>query len=143
VSDRGTGISNIDTKPFTISGATIPLPLAARITSLTLEDAFLRAGQRARLRYRLERRAKRAYAMLLRCISKTGCRRTRFVLNSVVAAPRRRGANTLRYPLPAKLEPGRYRITLWTEEPDHRDHSRSVTFRVSRRAARATRHTSA
>ena len=56
------------------------------------------------------------YAMLLRCIGRSGCRRPRFVLNSVVKAPGRRGRNTLRYPLPLGLEPGRYRIRLWTEE---------------------------
>jgi hypothetical protein len=132
VRDWGTGVSTIDTKPFTISGPTIPLPLAARITSLTLDSRVLRPGQRARLRYRLERRAKTVYAMLLRCTGRRGCRRTRFVLNSVVEAPRRRGRNTLRYPLPAGLEPGRYRIRLWTEEPGHRQHWRSVTFRVVR-----------
>jgi hypothetical protein len=131
VTDRGTGISKIDTKPFTISGATIPLPLGARITRLSLENAPLRAGQRARLRYRLERRAKHVYAMLLRCTGKRGCRRSRFVLGSVVAAGRRRGPNTLRYRLPSTLEAGRYRIRLWSEEPGRRQHSRSVTFRVT------------
>ena len=70
--------------------------------------------------------------MLLQCVGKSGCQRTRFVLNSVVAAPRRRGRNTLRYPLPKDVAPGRYRITLWTAEPGHRQHSRSVTFRVVR-----------
>ena len=132
VRDSATGVYTTDTKPFTISGPTIPLPLAARITSLTLDSRVLRPGQRARLRYRLERRAKTVYAMLLRCAGRRGCRRTRFVLNSVVEAPRRRGRNTLRYPLPAALEPGRYRIRLWTAEPDHRPHSRSVTFRIVR-----------
>lgn len=132
VRDWRTGVSTTDTKPLTISGPTIPLPLAPRITSLTLEPQLLHPRQRALLRYRLERRAKRVYAMLLRCTGRRGCRRTRFVLNSVVEAPRRRGRNTLRYPLPAGLEPGRYRIRLWTEEPDHRDHARSVTLRLAR-----------
>jgi hypothetical protein len=131
VRDWGTGVYNTDTKPLTISGPTIPLPLAPRITSLTLASTRLRPGQRARLRYRLERRAKKVYAMLLRCTGRSSCR-PRFVLNSVVAAPRRRGRNTLRYPLPAGLEPGRYRIKLWTQEPDHRPHSRSVAFRLAR-----------
>jgi hypothetical protein len=128
VYDSGTGIYTTDTQPLTISGPTIPLPLAPRITSLTLDAGRLHPGQRARLRYRLERRAKTVYAMLLRCLGRSGCRRTRFVLNSVVKAPGRRGRNTLRYPLPARLEPGRYRIRLWTEEPGHRQHVRSVTF---------------
>jgi hypothetical protein len=77
-------------------------PASARCAHhrLTLDSSRLRPGQRARLRYRLERRPKTAYAMLLQCVGKSGCRRTRFVLNSVVAAPRRRGRNTLRYPLP-------------------------------------------
>ncbi len=132
VRDWGTGVSSTDTRPLTVSGPTIPLPLAPRITSLTLDSALLRPGQRARLRYRLERRAKQVYAMLLRCNGRQGCRRARFVLNSVVEAPGRRGRNTLRYPLPAELELGRYRIKLWTEEPDHREHSRSVTFRIAR-----------
>ena len=130
--DWGTGIYVTDTKPLTITGPTIPLPLAARITGLTLDSSRLRPGQRARLRYRLERRPKTAYAMLLQCVGKSGCRRTRFVLNSVVAAPRRRGRNTLRYPLPKDVAPGRYRITLWTAEPGHRQQARSVTFRVVR-----------
>jgi hypothetical protein len=69
--------------------------------------------------------------MLLRCTGSRSCQ-PRFVLNSVIAAPRRLGRNTLRYALPAGLEPGRYRITLWTEEPGHRQHSRSVTFRLVR-----------
>lgn len=133
VYDRGTGVFTTDTKPLTISGPTIPLPLAPRITSLTLDAGRLRPGQRARLRYRLERRAKEVYAMLLRCIGRSGCRRTRFVLNSVVKAPGRRGRNTLRYPLPMGLERGRYRIRLWTAERGHRQHSRSVTFRVAPR----------
>jgi len=128
VYDSGTVIYTTDTQPLTISGPTIPLPLAPRITSLTLDAGRLHPGQRARLRYRLERRAKTVYAMLLRCLGRSGCRRTRFVLNSVVKAPGRRGRNTLRYPLPARLEPGRYRIRLWTEEPGHRQHVRSVTF---------------
>jgi len=130
VYDSGTGIYTSDTKPLTISGPTIPLPLAPRITSLTLDARRLHPGQRARLRYGLERRATKVYAMLLRCLGRSGCRRTRFVLNSVVKAPGRRGRNTLRYPLPARVETGRYRIRLWTEEPGHRQHSRSVTFRV-------------
>jgi hypothetical protein len=75
VYDRGTGVSTSDTKPLTISGPTIPLPLAPRITSLTLDAGRLRPGQRARLRYR---------------------------------------------------------IRLWTSEPGHRDHARSVTFRIAR-----------
>jgi hypothetical protein len=125
-------VSITDTKLLTISGPTIPLPLAPRITSLTLGSNVLRPGQRARLRYRLERRAKKVYAMLLRCTGRRGCRHTRFVLNSVVEGPRRGGRNRLRYPVPAGLEPGRYRIRLWTEEPGHRDHSSSVTFRVAR-----------
>jgi hypothetical protein len=133
VYDRGNSIYTVDTKPLTISGPTIPLPLAPRITSLTLDAGRLRPGQRARLRYRLERRAKTVYAMLLRCIGRSGCRRPRFVLNSVVKAPGRRGRNTLRYPLPLGLEPGRYRIRLWTEERGHRQHSRSVTFRIAPR----------
>jgi hypothetical protein len=132
VRDWGTGVSTTDTKPLTISGPTIPLPLAPRITSLTLDSTLLRPRQRARLRYRLERRAQKVFAMLLRCTGRSGCRRARFVLNSVVAAPGRRGRNTLRYALPAGLEPGRYRITLWTEERGHRRHSRSVTFRLAR-----------
>jgi hypothetical protein len=132
VSDQGNGITVVDTKPFTISGPTIPLPLAARITSLTLAAGPHRAGQRARLTYRLERRAKTAYAMLLRCTGRRSCRHTQFVLNSVVAAPRKAGRNTLRYRLPGTLDAGRYRIRLWTSEPRHRDHSRSVTFRVGR-----------
>ena len=130
VLDSGTGIYTSDTQPLTISGPTIPLPLAPRITRLTLDAVPLHPGQRARLRYRLERRAKTVYAMLLRCRGRRGCRRARFVLNSVVRAPGRRGRNTLRYPLPAGLEAGRYRIRLWTEEPGHRQHSRSVTFRL-------------
>ena len=130
VYDSGNNIYAVDTQPFTISGPTIPLPLAPRITSLTLDAARLHPGQRARLRYRLERRAKTVYAMLLRCLGRSGCRRTRFVLNSVVKAPGQRGRNTLRYPLPVRLEMGRYRLRLWTEEPGHRQHSRSVTFRV-------------
>jgi hypothetical protein len=131
VRDWGAGVFTTDTKPLTISGPTIPLPLAPRITSLTLDSTLLRPGQRARLRYRLERRAKKVYAMLLRCTGRSSCR-PRFVLNSVVAAPGRRGRNTLRYRLPAGLEPGRYRIKLWTQEPGHRQHSRSVTFRIAR-----------
>ena len=130
VYDSGNNIYAIDTQPLTISGPTIPLPLAPRITSLTLAGGPYRPGQRARLRYRLERRAKTVYAMLLRCRGKSGCRRTQFVLNSVVKAPGRRGRNTLRYPLPSGLEPGRYRIRLWTQERGHRQHSRSVTFRL-------------
>jgi hypothetical protein len=133
VYDSGNNIYTVDTKPLTISGPTIPLPLAPRITSLTLDGGVLRPGQRARLHYRLERRAKTVYAMLLRCIGRSGCRRPRFVLNSVVKAPGRRGRNTLRYPLPLGLEPGRYRIRLWTEERGHRQHSRSVTFRIAPR----------
>jgi hypothetical protein len=131
VRDWATGAYATDTKPLTISGPTIPLPLAPRITDLTLGTNLLHPGQRAVIRYRLERRAKKVYAMLLRCTGRRGCRHTRFVLNSVVEAPRRRGRNTLRYPLPARLEPGRYRIKLWTEEPDHRQYWRSVTFRVA------------
>jgi hypothetical protein len=131
VRDWGTGMSTTDAKPLTISGPTIPLPLAPRITSLTLDSKLLRPGQRARLGYRLERRAHKVYAMLLRCTGSRSCQ-PRFVLNSVIAAPRRLGRNTLRYALPAGLEPGRYRITLWTEEPGHRQHSRSVTFRLVR-----------
>jgi hypothetical protein len=130
--DWGTGVTTTDTKPLTISGPVIPLPLAARITSLSLAPGRLHAGDRARLTYRLERRAQKAYVMLLRCLGASGCRRMRFVLNSVVSAPRRPGRNTLRYRLPANLEPGRYRIKLWTSERGHRDHSRSVTLRVSR-----------
>jgi hypothetical protein len=130
VYDSGNNIYAIDTQPLTISGPTIPLPLAPRIISLTLDAGRLHPGQRLRLRYRLERRAKTVYAMLLRCRGRSGCRRARFVLNSVVRAPGRRGRNTLRYPLPARLEPGRYRIRLWTEERGHRQHSRSVTFRL-------------
>ena len=132
VTDSGNGISRTDTKPFAISGPTIPLPLAARISNLRLETDHPRPGLRARLTYRLERRAKEAHAMLLRCKGRRGCRRTEFVLNSVVNAPRRRGRNTLRYRLPSLLLPGRYRITLWTAEPEHRNHMQSVTFRVSR-----------
>lgn len=134
VYDAGNNIYTVDTKPLTISGPTIPLPLAPRITSLTLDAGRLHPGQRARLRYRLERRAKTVYAMLLRCIGRSGCRRPRFVLNSVVKAPGRRGRNTLRYRMPSGLEPGRYRIRLWTEEPGHRQHARSVTFRITPRA---------
>lgn len=131
VTDTAAGMTKIDTKPFTISGPVIPLPLAPRITSLSLAAARLHPGQRARLTYRLERRAPTAYAMLLRCLGRRGCTRTRFVLNSVVPAPRRAGRNTLGYRLPKTLEAGRYKVRLWTAEPGHRDQSRSVRFRVT------------
>jgi len=132
VRDWATGVSATDTKTLTISGPTIPLPLGPRITSLTLASKLVHPGTRATLRYRLERRAEHVYAMLLRCTGRRDCRHTRFVLNSVVSAPRRRGLHTLRYALPPGLQLGRYRIRLWTTEPGHRDHARSVTFRIAR-----------
>ena len=130
VRDTGTGVWNLDTKPLTISGPTLPEPAGPRVSRLTLEDRRLHPGERARLHFRLDRPAKLLYASLSRCLGRTGCRRARFVLNSVIARRGRRGRNTLRYPLRADLAPGRYRITVWAYEPFRRLIRQSVTLRV-------------
>jgi hypothetical protein len=130
VRDSGTGVTNLDTQPLTISGPTLPAPTGPRVSHLTLEDRRLRPGERARLRFRLDRPAKTLYASLSRCLGRRGCRRARFVLNSVIARRGRRGPNRLRYPLPADLAPGRYRITVWAYEPFRRLIQQSVTLLV-------------
>lgn len=130
VRDWGSGVSNLDTKRLTISGPTLPEPAGPRVSRLTLEDRRLHPGERARLRFRLDRPAKQLYASLSRCLGRTGCRRARFVLNSVIARRGRRGPNTMRYPLPADLAPGRFRITVWAYEPFRRLIRQSVTLRV-------------
>ena len=130
VVDWGTGLSNHDTKPLTITGPTLPEPPGPRISRLTLEDRRLRPGERARLRFRLDRRAKKLHAFLSRCPGRIGCRRAQFVFNSTITRSGRRGPNTLLYPLPARLAPGRYRITVWAYEPFRRQLPRSVTLWV-------------
>jgi hypothetical protein len=131
--DLGSGVSNLDTQPLTISGPTLPEPAGPRVSHLTLEARRLHPGERAQLRFTLDRPAKHLYASLSRCLGRTGCRRARFVLNSVIARRGRRGPNTMRYPLPVDLASGRYRITVWAHEAFHREIQRSVTLRVLRR----------
>ena len=89
------------------------------------------AGRRVRVGYRLERSAVTPSPRSSAAPRSAGARAPRLVLNSAVSAPGKPGRNTLRYRLPAKLKPGRYRIAVWTTEPDHRDQLRSsATFRV-------------
>ena len=137
VGPGGTGLSDYDTKPLTITGPTLPEPPGPRISDLTLEDRRLRPGERALLRFRLDRPAKVLHAFLSRCLGRTGCRRRKFV--SGITRSGRRGPNTLRYPLPrrvlrqgalAPLAPGRYRITVWAYEPFRQQFFQSVRLRV-------------
>jgi hypothetical protein len=139
VGPGGTGLSDHDTKPLTITGPTLPEPPGPRISDLTLEDRRLRPGERAVLRFRLDRQAKVLHAGLWRCLGTTGCRRRKFVLLSGITRTGRQGRNTLRYPLPrrgfvngafAPLAPGRYRITVWAYEPFRRQIPQSVRLRV-------------
>jgi hypothetical protein len=137
--DFGTGLSDYDTKPLTITGPTLPEPPGPRISDLTLEDRRLRPGERALLRFRLDRPAKVLRAFLSRCLGRTGCRRRQFVPNSTITRSGRRGPNTLRYPLPRRdfrlgavvpLAPGRYRITVGAYEPFRQQLFQSVRLRV-------------
>jgi len=130
VMDSSTGLSDRDTKPLTITGPTLPEPPGPRISRLSLEDQRLRPGERARLRFTLDRSAKTLHASLWRCLGRTGCRRAELVLNSTITRRGRRGPNTLSYPLPPGLARGRYRITLSAYEPFRRQLPRSVKFRV-------------
>ena len=135
----GTGLYEVDSKPLTITGPTLPPPPGPRISDLTLEDRRLRPGERAVLRFRLDRPAKVVHAWLWRCLGRTGCRRRKFVPNSAITRSGRAGPNTLRYPVPrrdfvngdfAPLAPGRYRITVWAYEPFRQLFPRSVRIRV-------------
>ena len=130
VVDGGTGLSDHHTKALSITGPTLPEPAGPRISRLTLEDRRLRPGQRARLRFTLDRRAKTLHTSLWRCRGRTGCRRAQFVPSSTITTRGRRGPNRLAYSLPARLAPGRYRLTVWPYEAFHRLFARSVTFRV-------------
>jgi hypothetical protein len=82
------------------------------------------------LRFRLDRATKSLHAALFKCRGKTGCPRVALVGFSTITRRGRSGANTLRYRLPAGVEPGRYRITVWAYEPFHRQLPRSVSLRV-------------
>ena len=130
VVDLGTGLSEQDTKPLTITGPTLPEPPGPRISRLTIDDRRLRPGERARLRFTLDRTAKVLHVSLWRCPGRTGCRRAQFVPYSTITRRGRRGPNTLPYPLPTRLAPGRYRITTWAYEAFRRQLPRSLTFRV-------------
>ena len=130
VEDSGTGLSSVDIKPLTITGPTLPEPPGPRVSRLILQDRRLRPGERARLRFTLDRPAKDLHAALFRCFGRTGCRRIEVVPFSAITRRGRRGPNRLAYRLPARLAPGRYRITVWAYEPFHRQLPRSMTVRV-------------
>ena len=130
VTDSGTGLNQYDTKPLTITGPTLLEPPGPRISRLSLEDSVLRPGERARLRFTLDRPASPLRAGLFRCLGRTGCRRARFVIFSGITRRAKGGPNTLAYSLPAQLARGRYRITVSAYEPFHRELPRSVRLLV-------------
>jgi hypothetical protein len=125
-----TGLSDVDTTPFTINGPALPEPPGPRVSGLTIEDRSLTPGARATLRFKLDRAAKFLHASLFKCRGKRRCRRVDLVGFSTITTRGRSGANTLRYRLPAGLAPGRYRITVWAYEAFHRQLPRSVSLRV-------------
>jgi hypothetical protein len=125
-----TGLYDVDTRPLTITGPVLPEPAGPRVSGLSIKDRSLAPGARAVLRFKLNRAAKTLHAALFRCRGKAGCRRVEFVVFSGITRRGRSGANTLRYRLPADIDPGRYRITVWAYEPFHRQLPRSVTLRV-------------
>ena len=130
VYDAGTGLSALDNRPLTITGPELPEPAGPRISRLRVDDPRVRPGERATLRFMLDRAAKEVQISLWRCLGRTGCRRVEFVLNSVKTRKGRQGRNTMTYRLPADLAPGRYRLTAGAREPFHRQIWRSVRIRV-------------
>ena len=130
VYDIGTGLSASDNRPLTITGPELPEPAGPRISRLRVDDRSVRPGERATLRFMLDRDAKVLQISLWRCLGPTGCRRVKFVFNSVRIRKGRQGGNTATYRLPADLAPGRYRLTAGAREPFHRQIWRSVRIRV-------------
>jgi hypothetical protein len=130
VYDLGTGLSARDNRPLTITGPELPEPAGPRISRLRVDDRSLRPGERATLRFMLDRDAKEVQISLWRCLGRTGCRRVEFVFNSVKARKGRQGRNRMTYRLPADLAPGSYRLTAGAAEAFHRQIWRSVRIRV-------------
>jgi len=127
--DLGTGLSARDDRPLTITGPELPEPAGPRISRLRVADRSLRPGERATLRFTLDRDAE-VQISLWRCLGRTGCKRVEFVFYSVKVRQGRQGQNTTTYRLPAGLAPRRYRLTVGAWEAFHRQIWRSERIRI-------------
>ena len=128
--DLGTGLSTRDNRPLAITGPELPEPAGPRISRLRVDDRSSRPGERATLRFTLDRDAEEVQISLWRCLGRTGCRRVEFVLNSVKVRKGRQGQNTMTYRLPADLAPGRYWLTAGAWQAFHRQIWRSERIRI-------------